>query len=281
MSRNRPDTTFLAAVAKSLDVCHNMVSFTCTAHVVLPSTIHRLVVNKPKLTDLKLEAILTRGEMVEVLKLNHLKSLALDYPTRIVLDQLPHLLITNMGHLRSLSITNSIDLAPDYFTNMLGIIPQLRVLRVQDCLGITHRDVLRAVGKHCKSLESLAVTIYTSSVNRDLLWPSFLTLRHMNIHIRQCPKDQLGSTVSLLLDCAAQAALESITVHHTDKHDIPDAILTEIVKHQSSSLKRLNIINFRVAPEQVDKICSGLHQMQQFAFYMPSNVASRPNVLAL
>lgn len=77
------------------------------SHGILPSLISRIAAGKPRLADLKLEAVLNRPETQLLLGVKTLKRLSLDYPTRVVLHFLPDLVQNNAANLENLSITVS------------------------------------------------------------------------------------------------------------------------------------------------------------------------------
>lgn len=106
----RPDAKFEQDLMRCMDLFTNLVTFVCTAPSVLPGLVNRVIKDKPRLSELKLDANLNRAEMELLMKLTTLKTIAFDSPTRYALDLFPRLVISNMAQLRSLSITVSIDL---------------------------------------------------------------------------------------------------------------------------------------------------------------------------
>ncbi|KAG8901254.1 hypothetical protein FRC01_009890 [Tulasnella sp. 417] len=106
-TNSKPNDAFTINVARCLDLCKNLTSFSCMSHGILPSLISRIAAGKPRLADLKLEAVLNRPETQLLLGVKTLRRLSLDSPTRIVLHFLPDLVQSNAANLEHLSITVS------------------------------------------------------------------------------------------------------------------------------------------------------------------------------
>lgn len=271
-TNSKPNDAFTINVARCIDLCRNLTSFSCMSHGILPSLISRIAAGKPRLADLKLEAVLNRPETQLLLGVKTLKRLSLDYPSRVVLHYLPDLVQNNAVNLENLSITNSFDLDHEYLGTILSHVPKLKTLRISDCICITHVQLLRVIAQCCPSLTSLTLMIYTPYQQVDPQWPSFLDLRHLSINVRQCDKDAVRGTLGAVLTAANQAALQSFTLKLAERSSLPSAVLEDLIKHQKGTLKKLNIMNADISGGQLDRICAELSELQQLSFIMSLGV---------
>lgn len=271
-TNSKPNDAFTINVARCLDLCRNLMSFSCMSHGILPTLISRIAAGKPRLTDLKLEAVLNRPETQILLAVKTLKRLSLDSPTRVVLHFLPDLVKNNAANLESLSITNSFDLDHEYLGTILSHVPELKTLRISDCIYITHVQLLRVIAECCPSLTSLTLMIYTPFQQEDPQWPSFLALKHLSINVRQCDKDAVKGTLGAVLTATNQAALESFTLKLAEKTGFPTLLLEDLIKHQRGTLKKLNIMNTDITAGQLERICAELSELQQLSFIMSLGV---------
>ncbi|KAG8988510.1 hypothetical protein FRB90_002715 [Tulasnella sp. 427] len=271
-SNNKPNDAFAINVARCLDLCRNLTSFSCMSHGILPSLISRIATGKPRLADLKLEAVLNRPESQLLLGVKTLKRLSLDSPTRVVLHFLPNLVENNAANLESLSITNSFDLDHEYLGTILSHVPELKSLKISDCIYITHVQLLRVVAQCCPALTSLSFMIYTPFQQTDPQWPTFLALKHLSINVRQCDKDAVRGTLGAVLTATNQAALESFTLRLAERANLPSPLLEDLIKHQKGTLKKFNIVNTDVTGGQLERICAELSELQQLSFIMSLGV---------
>lgn len=136
-------------------------------------------------------------------------------------------------------------------------------------MAITHRDLLRKLNQYPQlSLESLALTIYTSSREADALWPDLSSLKNLTIHVRQCGKEDLNPTIKSVLGCASQAALESLTLRDIDRAELHSSVLDAVIKDHRSTLKKLNFVSFMLTDPQVRRICTELKELRQLAVFL-------------
>ncbi|KAG8996375.1 hypothetical protein FRB93_000759 [Tulasnella sp. JGI-2019a] len=277
----RPDMPFIVTVSKCIELCHNLVSFTCTAPALLPFVMTKFVDSKnhkPRLSEVKLEAMtLNLAEATQLAKLQGLRHLTLEAPSRGMLDQLSKWVRNNKEQLTSLSISNSIDLTSELLGYSLAHVSNLKSLSINNCLSITHRDLLRLLNRYPQhALESLALTIYTSTLQADALWPELVSLKNLTIYVRQCGKQDLNPTVISVLGCVSNAALESLTLRNIDRVDTDKSVLDKAIKDHKMTLRKFNLISFMLTADQVKTVCMELKELRQFAVY----ITMHPEALA-
>lgn len=172
--------------------------------------------------------------------------------------------------------------------------PELKSLAITNCLSVTHKELLRVIHRPhhhlpppapnpfaftpsgsitpspslASSLESLSLTIYTSTPSPDALWPTLLSLKHLTIYVRQCGRTDLHPTVRSVLQCASQAALESLTLRDVDRVEMDGTVLDAIIKDHKMTLRRFNLVSFMVTDAQVRKICAELRELEQLSFFI-------------
>ncbi|KAG8878528.1 hypothetical protein FRB97_002438 [Tulasnella sp. 331] len=267
---SKPDMLFVATVAKCIELCENLVSFTCTAHALLPFILTKLLSQKPRLTEVKLEALtLSVTEATELAKMEGLTHLTLESPSRGALHLLEKWVGNNRGQLTCLSLSNSIDVTPGLLGYSLAHLSNLKSLSITNCLATTHKDLLRQLNQYPQlSLESLALTIYTSTREADALWPDLFSLKHLTIHVRQCGKEDLNPTVKSVLSCVSHAALESLTLRDIDRAELHTSVLNTVIKEHKRTLRKLNFVSFILTEGQIREICLELKELRQLAVFI-------------
>lgn len=100
---------FIATVTRCIELCENLLSFSCTAHALLPLIMAKLLSGKQRLAEVKLEAMtLSVAEAAELAKMRGLRHLTLESPSRGVLHVLEKWVGNNKDQLTNLSLSVSL-----------------------------------------------------------------------------------------------------------------------------------------------------------------------------
>jgi hypothetical protein len=100
---SQPDITMYTTFLRALALCTNLESLNFQSASLVPHGLKRLV-DKPRLTSLKMYAGLTYPEAQDLLKIKNLRQLCLESPSRAVLHVLP----TWIGELKETLVSLSI-----------------------------------------------------------------------------------------------------------------------------------------------------------------------------
>ncbi|KAG8917613.1 hypothetical protein FRC02_003005 [Tulasnella sp. 418] len=213
-----------------------------------------------------------------------LKQLSLDSPTRSVLSILPTWVKSLKDSLQCLSISSSVDLTPSFLDSILSQLSNIKSLSIQNCTFISHADILRLTKHHFTTLESLTLTVHrNANENTDLSWPKLVSLKHLTINIPRAgmTTSKFESTVRAVLSVTSHSALESITFRNTSSKKpsivlgsggeassgraLGPSVIEWVVRAHKSSLKKFNIINFKMGQDLVDQICKECKELRQLA----------------
>jgi len=268
--KDRPHPRFIASCVKSLSLCPNLVSFTCTAAV---APFLSLLPTKPQLAHLKLCAAVLNTDQSRILSnVDGLHSLSLYQPSLNLCQALPRWIPTMHATLISITITSSRDLNQDVLNAIVPPSSRLRGLHIIGCSKISDQAILRLI-QRTPLLESLSLTIWNNPSAASPCYESALPLPHLR-HIsidNRCT--QLGVIPILfnILTPFEACPLKSLTLRLSDRTYLPDPFIYFVVKHYCTTLVRFNALNATIRYDSMDRLCQHCLVLEQIAVVFPTD----------
>ncbi|KZT63479.1 hypothetical protein DAEQUDRAFT_747827 [Daedalea quercina L-15889] len=259
---------FMRDCARTVDICDNLVSFTCTPSV-LPSFLLNLQ-SKHSLQHLRASANLTHDQAEHLAKIKGLKSITLDAGSLYAVDILPKWVTGLKTTLTSLALYSVHELNESILESVLINLPLLTGLHVVNCSKVDHNTVLRLTS-YTPDLRSLSFTSWdspramaASSIISGITAP-LRRLRHLTIdsHCSLSPTAMPGLWTSLIQQTRMWSSpLRSITLKLTDKLLIADSFIHQLLDSHT-------LLNCSLSLDSIRNICRRCPELERFAVSIP------------
>ncbi|TFY63856.1 hypothetical protein EVJ58_g2997 [Rhodofomes roseus] len=259
--------------ARTIDLCDNIVSFTCTPSVLASFLLS--LQKKLSLQHIRVNANLTYEQSQLFAKISGLRSIALDTGSPYVVDVLPKWIASVKTTLMNLTLFSIQELNDCILESVLIDLPHLTGLHVINCTKIDHNTVLRLTS-HTPELRSLSFTSWDSpraagSIINGIITP-LRRLRHLTIdsHHSLSPTNTPGLWTSFIQKTRMWSApLRSITLRLTEKLVIADGFIDELLNAHDATLTHIALLNCSLSLESVRKICRRCAELERFAVSIP------------
>ncbi|OJT04176.1 hypothetical protein TRAPUB_5128 [Trametes pubescens] len=266
-----PQPKFLDDCARTLALCKNLGSFTCTLDV-MPSFLPSLQ-DKQGLECLRFNGNLTADQSEELVKLSGLRELTIDSCSWNVVDVFPRWMDVLRPTLMSLTLNSIHTLSMEMLDIILPSLPHLTRLHVINCTKVDHTAMLRVIS-HTPNLESLAFTSYESSRSLPLVISPLPRLRHLALDTQHAPTPANNMpafwTTMINLTRTWSCPLKSLTLRLSDRVSLGDAFVMNIIDSHHATLNHLAILNCTLSKESVEKICIQCTELERFALSIPA-----------
>ncbi|KAI8989173.1 hypothetical protein BD414DRAFT_536472 [Trametes punicea] len=265
-----PQPKFLDDCARSISVCKNLGSFTCTLDV-MPAFLLSLR-DKESLEHLRFIGNLTTDQAEQLLQISNLRELTLDGSSWNVVDVLPRWMPALQHSLISLTLHTVQTLNSDILEAILPSLPNLTRLHVVGCPKVDQAVILRIIA-HTPSLESLAFTTYDTHHTIPITIAPLPRLRHLALDAQTAPTSSASApafwTTMLDLTRTWSCPLKSLTLRLSDRVTLGDAFVRNFVNSHHATLVHLALLNCGLSKDNVTKICRKCTELERLALSIP------------
>ncbi|KAI0672343.1 hypothetical protein C8Q78DRAFT_1026491 [Trametes maxima] len=269
--KSSPLPKFLNDCARTLSLCMNLYSFTCT-HDVMPAFLLSLQ-DKQSLEKMRFVGNLTTDQSAQLSRISGLREVTIDTSTWNVVDVLPRWTEVLNPSLISLTLHSIQALNVDILEIILPNLPKLTRLHVINCPKVDHTAMLRVL-VHTPYLESLAFTSYESSRPVPPVIAPLPRLRHLALDT-QCAPTPTNSTPAfwatmLNLTRTWSCPLKSLSLRLSDRITLADSFITSLIDSHHATLNHLALLNVTLSKDAVAKICRKCTELERFALSLPA-----------
>ncbi|KAI9056392.1 hypothetical protein FKP32DRAFT_1599115 [Trametes sanguinea] len=265
-----PQPQFLSDCARTISICQNLGAFTCTLDVMpafLPSL--REVAG---LQQIRFVGTLTTKQSELLLQISSLREITIDNSTWNVVDILPKWARVLQSTLSSLTLYNMQHLSTDILDTVLPSLPRLTRLHVVACSKVDQAAILKLIS-HTPNLESLAFTTYDTSRPLPVQIAPLPRLRHLALDTQTAPTPAASApafwTTMIDLTRTWSCPLKSLTLRLSDKVELGDAFVRNVVDSHHATLVHLALLNCKVTRENVKRICRKCTELERVALSIP------------
>ncbi|KAI0643772.1 hypothetical protein C8Q79DRAFT_1002362 [Trametes meyenii] len=269
--KSAPQPKFLDDCARTLSLCMNLCSFTCTRDV-MPAFLMSLR-GKQSLEKIRFIGNMTTNQSAQLVQILGLREVTIDTCTWNVVDALPRWTEVLKPTLISLTLHSIQTLSVDILETVLPNLPNLTRLHVISCPKVDHTTMLRVI-VHTPYLESLAFTTHESSRPVPPSIASLPRLRHLALDT-QCTPTPTNSTPAfwttmLNLTRTWSCPLKSLSLRLSDRITLADPFITNLIDSHHATLNHLALLNVSLSKETVTKICRKCTELERFALSLPA-----------
>ncbi|RPD61711.1 hypothetical protein L226DRAFT_506817 [Lentinus tigrinus ALCF2SS1-7] len=259
-----PQPKFMDDCMRTLSLCKNLGSFTCTLDV-MPSFLLCLQ-DKQALQQLRIIANFTSDQVTQVTKISGLNALTLDSASWNVVDALPRWSATLGPTLTSLTLTSVQTLSLEILDVVLPKLPKLNSLHVINCPKIDQSVILQLL-VHTPALQSLAFTSYEhSSRSTPAVIAPLPLLRHLAIDTQCAPTPGNSAptlwTTTINLTKMWSSPLKSLSLKLSDKVTLGDPFVKNLVEAHHATLTHLSLRNCLLSKESTTLICKKCTELE-------------------
>ncbi|KAI0372450.1 hypothetical protein BV20DRAFT_1062018 [Pilatotrama ljubarskyi] len=266
-----PHPKFLHDCSRTLSLCKNLGSFTCTLDV-MPAFLLSLQA-KDGLESMRFIGNLTTDQAEQLVQISGLREVTVDTSSWNVVNVLPRWLETLRPTLMSLTLYSIQSLNVEILETVLPNLPNLTRLHVVGCPKVDHTAVLRLLS-HTPNLESLAFTCYESSRPLPPVIPPLSCLRHLALDAHYAPTPTTSTptfwTTMIDLTRTWSCPLKSLTLRLSDKIALADSFVTNLVDSHHATLSHLVILNCTLTDQSILKICQDCTELERIALSLTS-----------
>ncbi|KAI0664068.1 hypothetical protein C8Q70DRAFT_905338 [Cubamyces menziesii] len=268
--KSTPQPQFLRDCARTISLCRNLGSFTCTLDV-MPSFLLSLQ-RKESLEQLRFIGNLTTDQCTQLVQITSLRELTIDGGSWNVVDALPRWIDVLQPSLTSLSLYGILSLNTDILEAILPRLPHLTRLHILSCAKIDQGAILRLVS-HVPRLESLAFSSYENSRPLPVHVTPLPRLRHLALD-SQCPPTHQPSmpafwTKMIDLTRTWSCPLKSLTLRVTDRATSSDVFIRDVVDAHHATLTHLALLNCALTRENVTRILRKCTELERVVLSIP------------
>ncbi|TBU25413.1 hypothetical protein BD311DRAFT_669671 [Dichomitus squalens] len=265
-----PQPKFMDDCVRTISMCKNLGSFTCTLDVV-PNFLLALQ-DKTSLEQMRIIANFTTDQAEQVSKISGLRSLTLDSGSWNSIDALPRWSEVLRPTLTSLTLHGINTLSPEIMETVLPNLPSLHSLHIIGCPKVDQGVALNLI-IHTPHLQSLAFTSYDNSRSMPSVVSPLPRLRHLAIDTHSAPT-QANATPSIWgtivnLTRTWSCPLKSISFKISDKITLGDGFIGNIVQSHGATLAHLSLRNCVLSKESTALICRRCVELETLKLSLP------------
>ncbi|KAK0223662.1 hypothetical protein IW262DRAFT_1270371 [Armillaria fumosa] len=270
--RSRFHPQFIHDCKAALDLCHNLISFRCSEHV-LPFLLLGEDI-KPSLRNVRIFAAeITPDPAQSLMQMEHLETLCLDNGSWAVMDILPKWSALLGKTLTTLTISNCPELNDTVLEPAMKNLPHLLHLHVIGCQKIDHAVLFRLV-VHTPLLESLSLTTFENSRQLEKNPPSLPHLRHLTIDARH---SMVSSPVpSVLADILAHLQhsappLASFQIRIPEPQVVVGrGFIDQLIDSHALTLRKVAILGCGIKLESLTAVCESCINLETLYLCIPN-----------
>ncbi|KAH9903462.1 hypothetical protein C8Q73DRAFT_799537 [Cubamyces lactineus] len=265
-----PQPQFLHDCARTISLCHNLGSFTCTLDV-MPSFLLSLQ-RKESLEQLRFIGNLTTDQCTQLIQITSLRELTIDGGSWNIVDALPRWMNVLQPSLTSLSLYGIVSLNTDILETILPRLPHLTRLHILGCAKVDQGAILRLIS-HVPRLESLAFSTHENSRPLPVHVTALPRLRHLALD-SQCPptpQPTMPAFWTRMIDLTRtwSCPLKSLTLRLSDRVALGDGFVRDVVDAHHATLTHLALLNCALTKANVARVFRECTELERVVLSIP------------